>query len=66
MSGEVVLPPEPLRDRLARWLFARMITPEYRLEAACGFLGEVQEECEHVMGVRIIFDDETKEASDVV
>lgn len=66
MSGEVVLPPEPWRDRLARWLFARMISQDYRVEIALGFCGEIQEECLAVSGVHVIYDGETEEASDVV
>lgn len=52
---------EPLRDRAARWLFARMITREYREDLATGCAGEIQEECAAALNVDIIFDDEEKE-----
>lgn len=39
---------EPLRDRLARWLFVRMITPEYRGEILLGCVGELCCDCKEL------------------
>lgn len=37
---------EPVRDRVLRWLFVRLVSPGYREDMAAGGFGELQSESE--------------------